>query len=75
MSEALSLTQIEGQHVELLPARTVLSLFSAGGDMGGDGGYGGDAKVAHNVVYGNQYNWVTGGSADGGSADGGSADN
>lgn len=86
MSEALSLAQIEGQHVELLPARTVLSLFSAGGDMGGDGGYGGDggkggeggeggdAKVAHNVVYGDQYNWVTGGSADGGSADGGSAD-
>ena len=32
MSRALSFAEIDGQHVELLPARTVLSLFSAGGD-------------------------------------------
>ena len=32
MSRALSFAEIDGQRVELLPARTVLSLFSAGGD-------------------------------------------
>ena len=37
MSDALSFTEIDGQHVELLPARTVLSLFAVGG-FGGDGG-------------------------------------
>jgi hypothetical protein len=36
MSDALSFTEIDGQHVELLPA-TVLSLFAVGG-FGGDGG-------------------------------------
>ncbi|MGH3874097.1 MAG: hypothetical protein ACRDSR_21790 [Pseudonocardiaceae bacterium] len=49
MSDDLSFTEIEGQHVELLPARTVLSLFSGcgcggkgvGGDDGGRGGNGG----------------------------------
>lgn len=35
MSDALSFADIDGQHVELLPARTVLSLFSLGE---GDGG-------------------------------------
>ena len=35
MSDALSFADIDGQHVELLPARTVLSLFSLGD---GDGG-------------------------------------
>ena len=35
MSHAsLSFAEIDGQHVELLPARTVLSMFSAGGDGG-----------------------------------------
>ena len=28
MSDTLSFTELEGQHVELLPTRTVLSLFS-----------------------------------------------
>jgi hypothetical protein len=28
MSDTLSFTELEGQHVELLPAGTVLSLFS-----------------------------------------------
>jgi hypothetical protein len=31
MSEALSFAEIDSQHVELLPARTVLSLFTVGG--------------------------------------------
>jgi hypothetical protein len=35
MSDALSFVEIDGQHVELLPARTVLSMFSTG-----DGGHG-----------------------------------
>ena len=43
MSDALSFAEIDGQHVELLPARTVLSLFAMGGD-GGKGGGGGDAQ-------------------------------
>ncbi|MCA1675156.1 MAG: hypothetical protein LC799_24180 [Actinobacteria bacterium] len=30
MSEALSLAEIDGQHVELLPVRTVLSGFTCG---------------------------------------------
>jgi hypothetical protein len=34
MSRELSFAEIDGQRVELLPARTVLSLFSAGGDGG-----------------------------------------
>ncbi len=34
MSAVLSFAEIDGQHVELLPARTVLSLFSAGGGCG-----------------------------------------
>ena len=42
MSDALSFAEIEGQHVELLPARTVLSMFSTGnGSRGGDAGNGG----------------------------------
>ncbi len=38
MSDALSFVEIDGQHVELLPARTVLSVFSAGGTTSGDSG-------------------------------------
>ncbi len=37
MSDALSFADIDGQHVELLPARTVLSLFSLGDPDGGTG--------------------------------------
>ena len=44
MSDGLSFAEIDGQHVELLPARTVLSLFSAGGGDGGAGGAGGDGQ-------------------------------
>ena len=31
MSDTVSVADLDGQHVELLPARTVLSMFSAGG--------------------------------------------
>jgi hypothetical protein len=42
MFDALSFVEVDVQHVELLPARTVLSLFSAGGGgRGGNGGTGG----------------------------------
>jgi len=42
MSDALSFAEIDGQHVDLLPARTVMSMFSTGGGCkGGDGGTGG----------------------------------
>jgi hypothetical protein len=41
MSDALSFAEIDGQHVELLPARTVMSMFSTGGCEAGDGGTGG----------------------------------
>jgi hypothetical protein len=42
MSVALTLAEIDGQHVELLPACTVLSLFScAGGGKGSTAGAGG----------------------------------
>ncbi|MBV9061001.1 MAG: hypothetical protein JO296_18770 [Pseudonocardiales bacterium] len=38
MFDALSFAEIDGQHAELLPARTVLSLFSTGGGGGGQKG-------------------------------------
>jgi hypothetical protein len=51
MSDALSFTEIDGQHVELLPARTVMSTFRAGGgEEGGDGGYGGNGGNAQGGV-------------------------
>jgi hypothetical protein len=43
MSDALSFVEIDGQHVELLPARTVLSCCGGGG-KGGTGGPGGSAQ-------------------------------
>ncbi len=45
MSDALSFVEIDGQHVELLPARTVMSMFTLGeGGDGGNGGNGGNAQ-------------------------------
>ncbi|MBV9164125.1 MAG: hypothetical protein JO281_21845 [Pseudonocardiales bacterium] len=41
MSDALSFAEIDSQHVELLPARTVMSMFVVGKGGGGDGGKGG----------------------------------
>ncbi|MDQ2880604.1 MAG: hypothetical protein M3Y48_04915 [Actinomycetota bacterium] len=46
MSDALSFAVIDGQHVELLPARTVMSMFSMGGCEAGDGGTGGAGGTA-----------------------------
>ncbi|MGH3884384.1 MAG: hypothetical protein ACRDRY_10075 [Pseudonocardiaceae bacterium] len=41
MSDAVSIAEINEQHVELLPERTVMStIFLADGDTGGDGGDG-----------------------------------
>ena len=37
MSDALSFAEVDGQHVELLPARTVMSMFACH-DGGGRGG-------------------------------------
>jgi hypothetical protein len=47
MSDALSFVEIDGQHVELLPARTAMSAFRMGG---GDGGYGGNGGSAQGGV-------------------------
>ena len=54
MSDALSCTEIEQQRVELLPARTVLSLFAASvgsvcpatSQAGGAAGFGGNGTGA-----------------------------
>jgi hypothetical protein len=50
----LSIAEIDSQHVELLPARTVMSLFTLGGKGGGGGGIpgGGDATQAGVVCIG-----------------------
>lgn len=42
MSDVLSFAEPAGQHMELLPARTLMSLFAPGGDPGtpGTGGQG-----------------------------------
>jgi hypothetical protein len=49
MFEALSFTEIDGQQVELLPARTVLSLFGMGskGGAGGGAGGGGNCNITN----------------------------
>ncbi|MDQ4010794.1 MAG: hypothetical protein M3228_08885 [Actinomycetota bacterium] len=48
MSDAVSFTDLDGQHVELLPARTVLSMFSAG-----DGGVASDGTNGQGTIGGN----------------------
>jgi hypothetical protein len=83
MSDALSLVEIEGQHVELLPARTVLSLFCGttgttgttwtAGTTGTAGGAGsGTTTITENWIFvaGNQYNTLTGGTGGAGSPGG-----
>ena len=42
MSDALSFTEIDRQHLELLPARTVMSMFMIAGQSGKGGAVGGD---------------------------------
>jgi hypothetical protein len=87
MSDALSFAEIDGQHVELLPARTVLSTFSAGGGPRGGGAgtgagtgapgvTGGEAEASASHFYseGDVLMIVTGGAAGtGGAAQGGGA--
>ena len=46
MSDALSFVQMDGQHVELLPARTVLSLFCGITGSTGTSGAAGAAGAA-----------------------------
>ena len=52
MSDALSFAEIDRQHVDLLPARTVLSLFGMGGEKGkgncnvGNGSFNGGGLIA-----------------------------
>ncbi|MDQ3904050.1 MAG: hypothetical protein M3300_01030 [Actinomycetota bacterium] len=87
MSDALSFAEIDGQHVELLPGRTVMSLLHLGGGenggRGGNGGHGGSGGAGRGGIgvnllnidlFGDQVNSAgdgTGGA--GGNADGGGA--
>jgi hypothetical protein len=84
MSDALSFVEIDAQHVELLPARTVMSLLRTGGENGGRGGNGGHAgaggkghgglgiNLLNIDLFGDQTNSAGDGiGGDGGSADGG----
>ena len=86
MSDVLSFAEIDVAHVELLPARTVLSMFrvSVGGDAGngGQGGKGGVGGVGEGKAYfvnpifyteGDVTNSLTGGAGGADSADGGDA--
>lgn len=84
MSDALSCAEVDGQRVELLPARTVLSLFTAGPPAdtsgaagggpaytGGNGGWGeGKAAFFNPVFYveGDVTNTLTGGAGGAGGA-------
>ncbi len=80
MSDALSFAEVDGQHVELLPARTVLSLFSAGGGggRGGNGGEGGNGGTGRgglgiNLLNINLFGDQTNSAGDGFGGAGGSA--
>jgi hypothetical protein len=42
MSDALSFTEIDRQYIELLPARTVMSMFMTAGQSGKGGAVGGE---------------------------------
>jgi hypothetical protein len=68
MSDALSFVEIDGQHVELLPARTVMSLFALDGGNGGNGGAA-QGGVGVNVLSG--LGVLGTGTATGGDASGG----
>jgi hypothetical protein len=70
MRDALSFTEIDGQHVELLPVRTVLSLFGADG-AGNNGG--GVVSWLSNALSGQVNSAGNGVGGTGGSASGGDA--
>jgi hypothetical protein len=86
MFDALNFAQIDAQHVELLPARIVLSLLSGHAPKGGDAGNGGQggtggtggagsgkAELFHNFFYveGDVTNSLSSGDGGASSADGG----
>jgi hypothetical protein len=81
MSEVLSFSVLDGQHVELLPPRIVLSLFSAsatGGGRGGNGGHtgpGGAGKggLGLNLINANLFGEQHNNAGDGVGGDGGIA--
>lgn len=51
MSDALSFVEVDGQHMELLPARTVLtSIFGALGNLAGNNSPGGDASSSGHTI-------------------------
>ena len=58
MSDALSFTEINRQYIDLLPARTVMSMFmlagqsGKGGAVGGDGGDDASASPSTGAVMG-----------------------
>ncbi|MGH3775414.1 MAG: hypothetical protein ACRDRR_06700 [Pseudonocardiaceae bacterium] len=56
MTDVLSFAEIDGQHVELLPARTVLSLFSVGDPGAPAGGAAAPAPAAAGPVGGDAGN-------------------
>lgn len=82
MSDTLSFTELDAQHVELLPARTVLSMMVMGGNgpkgphnhqtanNTSSGGYGGNAIAvnAGNINFGGDQNNVAVASANGGNS-------
>lgn len=57
MFDALSIAELEGQRVELLPPRTVLSMFSRGTGGGNSGNGGGPLGLlgVENLLHGNGY--------------------
>jgi hypothetical protein len=72
----LTFVEIDGQHVELLPARTVLSMFATGGSCvveGGDAQSGFLSGLAGNAGVGAIVGLAHGGQGDPGGAEGGSA--
>ena len=81
MSDAVGFVEIDGQSVELLPARTVMSMFSAGGvggGRGGNGGVGGEGGVGRgglgiNALNINAFGDQTNSAGDGTGGAGGSA--
>ena len=83
MFDALSFGEIEDQRVELLPARTVLSMIrvKSGGCVGGNGGTGGNGgegegglgvNLLNIILFDEQHNEAANGTGgNGGSANGG----
>jgi hypothetical protein len=72
----LTFVEIDGQHVELLPARTVLSMFATTGGCvaeGGNGQSGFLSGLAGNAAVAAVIGLAQGGQGDPGGAEGGSA--